>query len=298
MTEINVTNPIISLSINAARGNSIASLRVLGVETVDTNDLGRGIQASVYFPTGSPGESLCAGVDKHWMNLQSAGNDENVAARICLQPSKDERTVTIAAYPQMSPSGGELWENEPGQHFCIHTTYALGPLPAVPFPEVVQLVYRFRASQKLQFSHLVCDQRDSPTIVPLIPLAFFKADILSRLFGLDERTGQWQEYQPRADTVYHPLQYRQRAMAWMRPDLGWGVALHGPWTLSDSASDNFTAQSFPDYRVNQLCLVDQSLNTISPSQDEQYDASTQRTAYLIVGNIKTISQIIDCIERT
>ena len=297
MTDVNVTNPVISLSVTADRGNSIASLQILGIETVDTSDLGRGVQASIYFPTGLAGKSLCAGVDEHWVNLQSAGNDEKVPARICLHPAKEGRTITVAAYPQMSPNGGELWENEPDQHFCVHTTYALGPLPGLPFPELVQLVYRFRTTRGLKFSHLVCDQRGKPTIVPFIPLAFFKADVLSRLFGKDECTGEWQEYQPRAETVYHPSQYRKRAMAWMRADLGWGVALYGPWTLSDTGQDNFTAQAFPDYGVNQLCLVDQSLGAINASQDEQYDASTQRTAYLIVGNMDTISHIIGSIEK-
>ena len=296
VTHTTISNPVISLSVDTARGNSIASLRVLGFETVDTTDLGRGIQASLYFPTAPAGESLCEGVNKHWLNLQSAGNDENVASRLSLPPNKTDRTITVAAYPQMSPSGGELWGDEPDHHFCISTTYALGPLAGLPFPELVQLDYRFRATRRLEFSHLVCDQRHSPAIVPFIPLAFFKTDVLTRLFGLDTQTAHWREFQPRADTVYHPVQYRQRAMAWMRTDLSWGVALYGPWTLSDTGLDNFTAQSFPNYRVNQLCLVDQSLGAIGASHDDQYDANTQRTAYLIVGNTATISHIIECIE--
>ena len=293
VADTTLANRVISLSVNAARGNSIASLRVLGIETVDTSDLGRGIQASVYFPTTPNDGSACAGVNIHWLNLQSAGNDENVASRISLPPTKTENSISVATYPQMSPSGGELWEDEPDHHFCIYTKYALGPMPDLPFPELIQLDYRFRATRALAFSHAVCDQRNCPTIVPFIPLAFFKANVLTRLFGLDTT---WHEFHPRAETVYHPSQYRQRAMAWMRPDLGWGVALYGPQTISNLGVDNFTAQKFPNYGVNQLCLVDQSLGVISASCEDQYDAASQRTAYIIVGNTSTIGHIISCID--
>lgn len=292
---ITIANDVLSLSVHSSRGCTVASFKVLGIETLDTHDLGRGIHAALYFPAGPAGASVCDGVVDSWICLQSAGNDEGTAARLFRGPERRDRTLTVGAYPQMSPAGGELWQGT-DDYFRILAEYTVGPTELAPFNEVAALTYRFCSSRTLEFMHTVCDEENCTTPVPYIPTVFFKSAVLNRLFGLHPVSGQWREHIPRTGARYHPSTYREKAMAWMRDDLSWGVALYGAWTLCESESVNFVAQGFPDYRVNSLSLVDQSLDKIHSCLSFPDTSLLTRTAWLIAGNLDTVKGIADFIH--
>ncbi len=130
------------------------------------------------------------------------------------------------------------------------------------------------------------------TPVPFVPAIYFKGDVLTKLYGLSIDGSTWTDLSASVvssfDGTYAPSLYRYRAMAWMRPDLGWGVALYGRWALHQSCGyntfsmaqqdqsgqcPNFAAIRFPNATLgvvggaNNLSLIDQTLTTLPAGGD-------------------------------
>ena len=309
-----VSNSVVSLGISGARGGSIDSFKVLGVETIDTNDLGREIQTSLVFnsaqytPTCPDGQPRAA---TSVINPQEAGD-------ICGRPSNVYGL-------NLGPTGsGEInsgsnprdWQGRgyvpPGLR--IEGNHKIGPLPYVNANEAVRLLYTiFSDQQSVTFDHTTPLANGHVTPVPFLPAMYFKGNVLTRLYGLSLDGTTWTEVTPTVfssttNGQYNPSLYRFRAMAWMNPQANWGVALYGRWTLTQGCNNvifpmtlanqvnqcpNFAAIRYPSGTpgviggVNNLSLVDQTLGTI-PAH-----GSVSRMPHLVVGDQATMQRIIN-----
>ncbi|WP_132255201.1 hypothetical protein [Methylobacterium segetis] len=302
------SNGVVSLTVSGSRGGSIDSLRILGVETINTADLGREIQASLFFDSTSlpPQAKTCETKAPPWLNPQEAGDECGVPSQVYALGTSG-RSVSVGSYPREWAGRGTT------SGLRIEGHHTVGPLPYLDAQEVIRMryqVHRDRADARpsnLAFMHAVFDGLSRPTPVPFVPAAYFDRQVLSKLYGLSMDGTAWTDLSSNVSTAatYAPSLYRFRAMAWMRSDLGWGVALYGRWTLDQRCGThkfpmalpdqtdqcpNFAAQSFPTQGTNNLSLVDQTLTELKPG------AGVELTAHTIVGNLDTIRAGVNAIH--
>ncbi len=302
-----VDNGILSIGVSGSRGGAIDSLRVLGQETVNTADLGRLIQAVHFFPFAElpPQPALCNGPKPPWAAAQEAGDQ-------CAGPSEvvdlrlaDRRRLTVDVRPKDWATGETI------QGLRFETQITLGPLPYLPKQEIAELRYRVTwdglpAGKKPPKTLHAVGAENGATPVPFIPAAYFNSGTLPRLYGLSLDGAKWQEVTPvvSKDGAYAPANYRFRVMAWMRPDLGWGVGFysrrtldqgcHGvtfPMALPGQAGQcpNFATQSFPNHGTNNVSVVDQTGTTAEAGR------SLELVSYILVGNLGTIQENVNAV---
>jgi hypothetical protein len=167
--------------------------------------------------------------------------------------------------------------------------HQIGPLVYSSHNEIARLRFRFLnySGTTLSFNPTTpVSDANGITPIPYVPHAYFRSDQLTRLFGLRD-DGAWTEefpYTAGPMQEYAPSKYKYRAMAWMRADLGWGVALYSRDTLGQPV--NFVAEKFPYGGTNNLSVVNQS---IAPLANNSY---VDVALHLVVGNLGLISGII------
>ena len=297
-----VANDVLAIGISGAHGGAIDSLRVLGQETVNTTDLGRHIQAAHFFPFADlpAGTPSCKGPKPPWAAPQDAGDQCGGTSQVYALENTDGKRLHVGVLPREWATG----ETYPGLRY--ETRVTLGPLPYDGAAEVAELKYRIHwdatvAGQKpLPMMHSV-GAGNGATPVPFIPAAYFDSETLTRLYGLAIDGASWQEVAPNVsrDASYAPSNYRFRAMAWMRPDLTWGVGFYSRGTLDQGCHGvsfpmalpaqagqcpNFATQSFPDHGTNNVSVVDQTGGTLAPGQ------AIELTSHVLVGNLGTIQE--------
>lgn len=305
---LQVSNSVITLGISGTRGSSIDSFKIGGVETIDINDLGREVQASVFVSYNAPAGSCPDGRTfgtATYVNPTEAGDTCGLTSNVYAIGTAGSN-ISVGAYVRDWNGRGFI----PG--FAIEGHHQVGPLSYMAQPEVARLTY-----------YIISDQVTSTMVryvgiaggiwtpVNFMPAIYFKGNVLTRLYGLSINGSTWTEVTSSVFTAptteYQPSLYRYRAMAWMSPSLGSGVALYGRWTTTQSCpvsypmtrSDqagqcpNFAAEKFPNATpgvvggTNNISLIDQTLTTI-PART--YAA---REAHLVVGNLATIKAIVN-----
>lgn len=301
-----VSNSVVSLTIDQNHGGSISSFKVLGTETINSDDLGRDIQASIFFNAADlpPQPSSCVSAVPPWLNPQEGGDECGASSTIYAIGTTANR-LDVGVYPKEWHGRGQTTGLRMEGHHTV------GPLPYLGEPETTELRYQiywdraYEDQGDLKFLHSTFDARPRPTPVPFVPAAYFKADVLPRLFGLSIDGNVWIELTQSVSWTngdYAPSLYRFRAMAWMLEELGWGVAFYGRSTLDQSCAGhafemalaeqagqcpNFAAQRFPGPGTNNLSLVHQNLAAQPPG------TGVQITAHLIVGNLLTIQDQVN-----
>jgi hypothetical protein len=300
-----VANSVLSIGISGAHGGAIDSLRVLGVETVNTADLGRHIQAVHFFPFADlpAGTPSCNGPKPPWAAPQDAGDQCGGTSQVYALGSSDRKRLNAGMRPREWATG----ETFPGLRHETHVT--LGPLAYSDALEIAELKYQifwdatFAGQKPLPVKHAV-GAGNGATPVPFIPAAYFDSKTLTRLYGLSIDGANWQEVAPTVsrDGNYAPSNYRFRAMAWMRPDLSWGVGFYSRRTLDQGCHGvtfpmalpmqagqcpNFATQAFPNHGTNNLSVVDQTSGTLAPGQ------GIELVSHLLVGNLGTIQQNVN-----
>jgi hypothetical protein len=300
-----VSNSVVTLGISGTRGSSIDSFKVLGVETIDVNDLGREIQASVFISYSAP-STTCAPTTATYENSTEAGDICGVASGVYAIGTAGA-SIAAGSYARDWNGRGTI----PG--VAIEGHHQVGPLSYAAFPQVSNLTY-----------YIVSDQLNSTFLqnVPLgggvtpvnfMPAIYFRGDVLSRLYGLSVDGQTWTEVT--ANTIssptntYVPSLYRFRAMAWMTSDLAWGVGLYGrstlnqtcpttySMTLSSQAGQcpNYAAEKFPNATpgqvggANNLSLLDQTLTYVAAQ------TYAIRESHLMVGNLATIQSVVNTV---
>ncbi|WP_430912320.1 hypothetical protein [Methylobacterium sp. sgz302541] len=304
-----IDNGILAIGVSGRHGGAIDSLRVLGQETVDTADLGRHIQAVHFFPFAElpAGAPRCDGPKPPWAAPQDAGDQCAGTSEIVALESSGRRHLGVNVRPREWATG----ETFPGLRY--ETRIALGPLPYLDAREVAELRYRVRWDASAagrpppQAMHAV-GAGNGATPVPFIPAAYFGSRTLTRLYGLSLDGAAWQEVAPTVspDGNYAPSNYRFRAMAWMRPDLGWGVGFysrrtldqhcHGvafPMALPAQAGQcpNFAAQAFPNHGTNNVSVVDQTSG--APDRTREVE---ELISHVFVGNLATIQANVNTVH--
>lgn len=305
-----VSNSVVQLGISATRGSAIDSFKVLGTETIDVNDLGRELQASLFFPwsQGAGSHYTCGNVDVLVGNLsnnQEAGDACTLTSNIyALGTSQSTGQINVGAYPRDWVGRGVV---PPGLRIEGH--HQIGPLSYMNDPDVVLLQwYIFADQQSITPTHVSQDANLNNTPIPFLPAIYFRGDVLTRLFGLSIDGATWTELTGVASGgPYTPSLYRYRAMAWMRPDLGWGVGLYARSSLNQTCATtytmalpsqqgqcpNFAAEKFPNGTpgvnggTNNLSIVDQALPTIPGS------GYVIAKAHLAVGSLSTIQNVVN-----
>ncbi|MFA9285414.1 MULTISPECIES: hypothetical protein [unclassified Comamonas] len=309
-------NGTISISLNPVQyGGAITSLKVSGVETLDTHDHGRLLQASLFFNAGSESGAYVpcnGGNSPPWVNPQEAGDNCN------------RTSTTIGGGPGHVGSGEVNVLTEPLDWgglgvrpvgFQIGGNHKLGPLPYMNLNQVARLLYTFKTTDQTVHP-LTYLPWGEPNLGPFVPAIYFKASLLNRLYGLSMDGSTWTEVTSSVNapisTAYQPSYYRFKAMAWATDDTsspsdGWGVAIYGGWTTNQICSGivtmtlpaqagqcaNYAAQRFPTTAssdkvgTNNISLLDQTLTTI------QADSSVTRMPHIVVGNLDTIRSIIN-----
>ncbi len=306
-----VSNSVVSLTVDQQHGGSISSFKVLGVETINSDDLGRDIQASLFFEAADlPAQpTSCRTAVPPWLNPQEGGDECGLASTIYAIGTTGNR-LDVGVYPRDWHGRGLT----PGLRIEGHHT--VGPLPYLAEPETTELRYQvywdqaYPGQKNLKFMHSTFDSRPRATPVPFIPAAYFKANLLPRLFGLSMDGTTWTELTSSVASSsgdYTPSLYRFRAMAWMQQGMGWGVAFYGRSTLDQSCGTNsfemalpeqagqcpnFAAQRFPGQNTNNLSLVHQGL------WDQPPGTGVQVTAHMVVGNLPTIQDQVNRVYQS
>ena len=283
---LQVSNPVLSIRINEAWGGAIDSVKVLGYEVVDVNDTGRQIQASLYFNTAQLG-TFCGKSAPQWYNSVQAGDLCNNRSSIYAIGS-DSKNLHVGTYPLDWHGRGQ----KPAG-LLVEGHHEIGPLSYLNRNEVARLSYRFinntGATLNFQPNSPPVADGNGPTPVPYIPHAYFKNSELTRLFGLTD-SGIWVEetsgvYAAVVEGDYRPTRYKYKAMAWMRENMGWGVALYSRNTLNQPT--NFVAAKFPTGGTNALVVTDQSITTLANN------AYIDKSMHMVVGSLATIKEIVD-----
>lgn len=192
------------------------------------------------------------------------------------------KTVSIGTYPIDWHGRGEV-----PRGLKIEATHEIGPLSYLQWNEVAQLNYRLINQSANTITFITGTGVDctgtKPEIVPFLPHVYFEASQLTRLYGLD-MNDNWIEVFPVNQEQYCPSRYHYRAMAWMRSDLGWGVALYSKNTIGQTT--NFVAQKFPQSGVNNFSVIDQGIGSLAPG------ASIDRQLHMLVGNLEFLKGMI------
>ncbi len=283
--QIRVSNPVLSIGISGNWGGAIDSVQVLGYEVVNAADTGREIQSAVYFNTSNTG-FYCGQDTPPWYAPSEAGDICNNKSPI-YAIGADTTNLHVGVYPLDWAGRGQ----QP-QGLQIEGHHQIGPLPYSNHNEVARLGWRFLnyTGGSLNF------MPDNPPVVacgllpvpvPLLPAVYFDDSRLTRLFGL-RMDSAWEEvspYQASNGGDYCPSKYYYKAMAWMLPDLGWGVALYSRDTLNQAI--NFVAEEFPCCGTNNLSVVNQSIGVLADG------AYVDRSLHLVVGNLGTIQAFVD-----
>lgn len=306
-----VSNSVVSLSADQSHGGAITSFKVLGTETINGADLGRDIQSSFFFDSAGlpPQAASCVTAVPPWLNPQEAGDECGVPSQIYAVGTTGNR-LDVGVYPRDWHGRGIT----PGLRIEGHHT--VGPLPYISDPETTQLKYQvywdqaYEGQPDLKFQHSTFDARPRATPVPFVPAAYFKADLLPRLYGLSLDGTTWIELTSSVSASggdYEPSLYRFRAMAWMQAELGWGVALYGRSTLEQSCGantfemalpaqsgqcPNFAAQRFPSQGTNNLSVVVQGL------RDQPPGTGVEIISHMVVGNLSTIQDQVNRVYQS
>lgn len=306
-----VSNSVVSLSVDQSHGGAITSFKVLGTETINGADLGRDIQSSFFFDSAGlpPQAAGCVTAVPPWLNPQEAGDECGIPSQIYAIGTTGNR-LDVGVYPRDWHGRGIT----PGLRIEGHHT--VGPLPYISDPETTQLKYQvywdqaYAGQPDLKFQHSTFDARPRATPVPFVPAAYFKADLLPRLYGLSLDGTTWIELTSSVSASggdYEPSLYRFRAMAWMQAELGWGVALYGRSTLEQSCGanafemalaaqsgqcPNFAAQRFPSQGTNNLSVVVQGL------RDQPPGTGVEIISHMVVGNLTTIQDQVNRIYQS
>jgi hypothetical protein len=335
---LGVSNPVVEISMqyeqgnSAPRGGAISSLKVFGTETIDTDDQGRSIQASVFISNSymlpnnivnNEGLMVCP-ANQSFINTVMPGRNVQNGGDMCGRPSPiydigtSGNTLSVGVKPYDWGGAGAI----PGFYITGHHT--VGPLPYINTSEVIKLTYHFiwdgqnGNASGLKFQDFDQDA-DGKTPVPFVPAIYFKASVLPRLFGLSIDGSQWVEVTPTPSRIingptptvasnentYRPSLFRFRAMAYMTQDLGWGVGLYGRQTISQTCATTFNmswsaqAGQCPNFvaqnhsgLTNNLTLIDQTLSFIPKG------SSVEKTSHIAVGNLGTIQSLINNIYNS
>lgn len=303
-----VANDVLAIGVSGTHGGAIDSLRVLGRETVNTADLGRHIQAVHFFPFAAlpDGAASCNGPKPPWAAPQEAGDQCGGASEVYDLRHEAPNRLRVGVRPREWATGRLF----PGLRY--ETRITVGPLPYAGAKEIAELSYRVRwdgaaGGTPPQMLHAV-GAANGATPVPFVPAAYFDSATLTRLYGLSIDGRDWQEVAPTVsrDGNYAPSNYRFRAMAWMRPDLGWGVAFYSRATLDQSCHGasfpmalpaqagqcpNFAAQAFPVHGTNNVSVVDQTGGRPAA------EGGVTLTSHAVVGNLATIQQIVNAVHE-
>jgi len=312
-----VSNSVVSLGVSGSRGGSIDSFKILGTEIVDTADLGREIQASLFFNSQQPGlqqnNTTCNASPPPWLNPQDAGNECGVASP-WYALGKTGNRLDVGTLPKEWHGRGN-GPNNLINGLRIEGHHTVGPLPYANFNEVTQLRYQvfwnaeYAGQPALQFQRSVFDGNSQPTPTSFLPAAYFKSSQFVRPVGLPMDGGDWVDLQPSANVStgsYTPSLYRFRAVAWMRQDLSLGVALYARSTLNQTCAQTFTMElpqqqgqcpnfavvGFPALGAVNVSVVDQSLTSIP------LNGSVERVAHMFVGNLPTMRSQINAVYNS
>ncbi|RDH45171.1 hypothetical protein [Zooshikella ganghwensis] len=215
--------------------------------------------------------------------------------------SIDEAKNEINVISSARSFAGELLWNEVDasstflpEHFTIEGHHKLGPLPYAKFPEVARLFYIFRLGKgaptpNVKFLNEVTDSSNvNMTPTSFIPAVYFKDDVLTEAYGLSFDGSKWEKLNPNVGNAnYFPTLYRFRAVAWMTPDLGWGVSIYSRETLTQEY--NFALEKKPTEKTNMINVINQNLGVIN--RGEQVTAM----AHMVVGDLETMKNIINII---
>ena len=315
-----VSNGVITLGVTPSiHGGGIDSLKVVGTETIDNADLGRQLQASLFFPTTNQTNTCYPSTPlPPWLNPQEVGD-------ICGRVSpvwgggpgpNGSGEINVGTYPLDYDGSGATPIG-----LSITGNHKIGPLPYSNVTQVARLLYTIKSeASSITALHQVgvnSPSNGNATPVPFIPAIYFKGNTLTRLYGLSIDGSTWTEVTNNTNiggsNGYDPSLYRYRAMAWMRPDLGWGVGIYGRWTLNQKCTrswkmalaeqqgqcPNFAAQRFPNTfssagsgGVNNISLVDQTLGTIPAG------GSVSFMPHVAVGDLNTIKGLINGIYNS
>ncbi len=301
-----VTNGVVGITISGINGGSIDSLKILGTEVIDAADLGREIQASVFFLkpefhlNNHPG-CLSSEPAPPWFNPQDGGDMCGKSSVVTGFSTTPDGYINVISQSR-DYHGVTLWDEYNSgskflpEKFIIEGHHKLGPLPYSNHKEIVRLFYIFRLessapTDKLIFAtNQVTDSNGHSTPTSFVPAIYFKNTVLTRLFGLSLDGSTWHEVTPNTSNgQYTPSIYHYRSMAWMTNDLGWGVGVYGRSTLAQSA--NYSALHYPALGVNSLNLINQSMGTLTRGQEVGV------LIHLVVGNLETIKGITNEIYK-
>ncbi len=300
---VSTSNSVISLGINqqGSNGGAIDSLKVLGVETVDVQDLGRLIQASVFIDKpllDLNNRTMCNGqLAPEWFNPTEGGDICGVRSIVQATSTPNPGEINVITKVQ-SWHGEHLWdENNPSSwflpdHFIIEGHHKLGPLPYTNAQEAIRLLYIIKLgagapTPSVTFRNIK-DSSGQVSPASFVPAIYFKDNVLTRAFGLSMNGNTWTEItvpQAANDAMYLPKLVKYRAVAWMKPDLGWGVGLYGRSTLGQSK--NFALQRFPTGNTNMVNLLNQGLGQLFRGQEKHV------WAHMAVGDLATIRSVIN-----
>jgi len=310
-----ISNSVIFMGINQqpnpqnpqGHGGAIDSLKVLGVETIDVQDLGRLLQASLsigkptYHLNNRP-TCLSGQLAPQWFNPQEGGDfcrNASVIKATSTFPAQREMNVITAV---QSWQGEDLWdENDLNSHFLpdfftIEGHHKLGPLPYANYEEAIRLQYIIRLESgaptpSIVFLNDINDANGNPTPTSWIPAIYFKDNVLTRAFGLSMNGSNWTEINvPIGNFGYLPKLVKYRSVAWMRSDLSWGVALYGRNTLNQT--HNFALEKKPVAGTNLVNLIYQNLGTLQRGQEKHV------RSHMAVGNLNTLKLVINQIYNS
>lgn len=305
---VSTSNSVVSLGINqqGSNGGAIDSLKVLGVETVDVQDLGRLIQASVFIDKPEldlNNRTMCNGLlAPEWFNPTEGGDICGVRSIVQATSTPNPGEINVITKVQ-SWHGEHLWDvNDPNSsflpdHFIIEGHHKLGPLPYTNAPGAIRLLYILKLgvgapTPSVTFRDIK-NSNNQVSPASFVPAIYFKDNVLTRAFGLSMNGNTWTEItvpQAANDAMYLPKLVKYRTVAWMRQDLGWGVGLYGRSTLGQSK--NFALQRFPTGNTNMINLLNQGLGQLFRGQSKNV------TAHMAVGNLTTIKNTINQIYNS
>lgn len=312
-----INNSTVSITVPAppGYGGGITSVKVLGNEVVDTADRGRNIQASIFLPTSLLGNVVpvhganqlplkCQAPNPPWLNPQESGDECGNDAYV-YHLSTNGNTLNVGTQVMDWHHRGIV----PG--LVINAQHKVGPHSYINAQEVSELNYNIilgsdypmnNGPLPLPLIDSVFDFNSNPTPVPFLPAAYFKANLLTKIYGLSIDGLNWTDVTSVVNTSngeYTPSLFRYRSMAWMKDDLSWGVAFYSRQSLNQVCAvifpmelasqtgqcPNFAAGKFGT--TNNLSVVRQGLPQLN------VDTTISHRTHMVVGNLSTIQHFVN-----